>query len=233
MNNRFFQHVLNAYPQGILACVSDSYNIFNAVENYWGTALKEQILQRNGTLVIRPDSGDPVKTLRKVFEILFAKFGFTINSKGYKVLPPQIRVIQGDGIDIDTIPNIYQALKLSKISAENLVLGMGGALLQKVNRDTQKFALKCSYAELNGDWVNVKKQPIEMNDKGELVKSFKTSKAGKLKLVKTHGQYQTIDIYSNNHVDELQTVFEDGVVTKTYTFEEIRERAKINTLQFA
>lgn len=228
-----FQHILNTYPQGILACVSDSYNIFNAVEHYWGTALKEQILQRNGTLVIRPDSGDPVKTLCKVFDILFEKFGFTVNSKGYKVLPPQVRVIQGDGIDIETIPGIYQALKLNKISAENLVLGMGGALLQKVNRDTQKFALKCSYAELNGDWVNVKKQPVEMNDKGELVRSFKTSKAGKLKLVKTHGQYQTIDVYSNNHEDELQTVFENGVITKAYTFEKIRERAKINTLQFA
>jgi nicotinamide phosphoribosyltransferase len=225
--------VLNTYPEGILACVSDSYNIFNAVENLWGGEFKEQILKRKGTLVIRPDSGDPVKTLEKVFDILMEKFGFTVNGKGYKVLPPQVRVIQGDGVDLDSIRLIYEALKRNKISAENLVLGMGGALLQKVNRDTQKFALKCSYAEINGDWVNVKKQPVEMNEKGELGRSFKTSKAGKLKLVKNGDHYQTTDVYSNHYEDELQPVFENGVVTKTYTFEQARERAQIKTLQFA
>jgi nicotinamide phosphoribosyltransferase len=191
---KIMEHVLNAYPEGILACVSDSYNIFNAVENYWGGELKEQVLRRKGTLVVRPDSGDPVRTLLKVFHLLFDKFGFTVNSKGFKVLPPQVRVIQGDGIDLQSIPLIYQALKAHGISAENLVLGMGGALLQKVNRDTQKFALKCSYAEVNGEWMNVKKHPVEMNEKGVLVKYFKTSKAGKLKLVKEAGQFHTKDI---------------------------------------
>lgn len=231
--SRIFQHVLNSYPDGILSCVSDSYNIFNAVEHLWGTEFKTQILERKGTLVIRPDSGDPVKTLTKVFEILFDKFGFTVNSKGYKVLPPQVRVIQGDGIDIVSIPEIYESLKQNKVSAENLILGMGGALLQKVNRDTQKFALKCSYAEINGDWVNVKKQPVELNENGELVKSFKTSKAGKLKLVKNNDRYHTTDTYSNDFEDELQTVFEDGVVTKQYSFEQIRERVQIKSPQFA
>lgn len=229
--SKIFQHVLDTYPDGIVACVSDSYNIFNAAENLWGTEFKDRILKRNGTLVIRPDSGDPVKTLRKLFEILFEKFGFTVNSKGYKVLPPQVRVIQGDGIDLVSIPEIYESLKRDKISAENLVLGMGGALLQKVNRDTQKFALKCSYAEINGDWVNVKKQPVEINEDGELVKSFKTSKAGKLKLVKIAERYQTTDVYSNHYEDELQTVFEDGVITKLHSFESIRERAGIKAFQ--
>jgi nicotinamide phosphoribosyltransferase len=227
------KHVLQAYPEGILSVVSDSYNIFNAVENYWGSELKEQVLQRNGTLVIRPDSGDPVKTLLKVFDLLFAKFGFTTNNKGFKVLPPQVRVIQGDGIDLQSIPVIYRALKTNGISAENLVLGMGGALLQKVNRDTQKFALKCSYAEVGGEWMNVKKHPVEMNEQGELVKSFKTSKAGKLKLVKVEDQFQTVDVYSNNHSDFLETVFENGMITKHHTFEDIRERARIKTLQTA
>lgn len=230
--SRVFQHVLDSYPEGILACVSDSYNIFNAVENLWGTEFKQQILDRKGTLVIRPDSGDPVKTLTKVFQILFEKFGFTVNSKGYKVLPSQVRVIQGDGIDMFSIPLIYETLKKNNISAENLVLGMGGALLQKVNRDTQKFALKCSYAEINGDWVNVKKQPLEMNEHGEIVKSFKTSKAGKLKLVKIGDRYQTTDVYSNHYDDELQTVFENGAITKQYSFEQIRERAQIKNFQF-
>lgn len=231
--SRTFQHVLNTYPEGIVACVSDSYNIFNAVGNLWGTEFKQQILDRKGTLVIRPDSGDPVKTLTKVFDILFEKFGFTVNSKGYKVLPPQVRVIQGDGIDMRSIPLIYESLKKSRVSAENLVLGMGGALLQKVNRDTQKFALKCSFAEINGNMVNVKKQPVEMNENGEIVKSFKTSKAGKLKLVKIGGRYQTTDMHSNHYDDELHTVFENGTIVKQCTFEQVRERAQIKNLQFA
>jgi len=227
-----FKHVLDTFPTGIVACVSDSFNIFNAVENLWGARFKEQILQRKGTLVIRPDSGDPVQTLRKVFDILFEKFGFTVNRKGYKVLPPQVRVIQGDGIDLESIPAIYESLKQQNISAENIVLGMGGALLQKVNRDTQKFALKCAYAEIDGKPVDVKKQPVEMNEHGELVKSFKTSKAGQLKLVKTGDRYQTVGIETAGK-DELQTVFENGVITKSYSFEEVREKAQFKTSQSA
>jgi nicotinamide phosphoribosyltransferase len=229
---KILEHVLNAYPEGILACVSDSYNIFNTVENYWGGELKEQVLQRKGTLVIRPDSGDPVKTLLKVFDLLFDKFGFTVNTKGYKVLPPQVRVIQGDGIDLESIPTIYQALKTNGIAADNLVLGMGGALLQKVNRDTQKFALKCSYAEIDGRPVDVKKHPLEMNEAGELVRSFKTSKAGRLKLVKERNQFKTTNTNENQLEDELKTVFENGVITKQYSFEDIRECVKTKVAEF-
>jgi len=221
-----FKHVLTAYPSGILSCVSDSYNIFNAIENYWGGELRDQILKRDGTLVIRPDSGDPVTTLLKVFDLLFEKFGFTVNQKGYRVLPSQVRVIQGDGIDLQSIPLIYDALHKKGISAENLVLGMGGALLQKVNRDTQKFALKCSYAEINGQAVKVRKQPVEMNEEGQLIKSFKTSKAGRLKLINVDGRFQTVEEHTNNDVDLLETVFENGVIAKQHTFEEIRNRAK-------
>lgn len=227
-----FEHVLNAYPEGILSCVSDSYDIFNAVENLWGTEFKDQILQRNGRLVIRPDSGDPVKTLLKVFNILFDKFGFTVNTKGYKVLPPQVRVIQGDGIDYESISTIYEALTAHGVAAENLVLGMGGALLQKVNRDTQKFALKCSYAEVNGQAVEVKKSPMEMNAQGEIVKSFKTSKAGKLKLVKSENGFTTVNEHEQG-TDLLQTVFENGELKISHTFESIRERAQREHLVIA
>jgi nicotinamide phosphoribosyltransferase len=227
-----FDHVLNAYPDGILSCVSDSYNIFNAVGELWGKEFKDKIMQRNGTLVIRPDSGDPVQTLLKVFEMLFDRFGFTTNSKGYRVLPKQVRVIQGDGIDYESIQLIYKTLKSEGISAENLLLGMGGALLQKVNRDTQKFALKCSYAEVNGEIVNVQKSPTEMNEQGELVKSFKTSKAGRLKLIQTETGLKTV---SENEIGEniLETVFENGVIKKKHTFEEIRERAAVNNFMLA
>ena len=218
-----FEHVLHAYPDGILSVVSDSYDIFKAVGDLWGTEFKEEILKRNGTLVIRPDSGDPVQTLLRVFEILFDRFGFTTNSKGFRVLPKQVRVIQGDGIDYDSIKLIYNALVAHGISVENLILGMGGALLQKVNRDTQKFALKCSYAEVGSEKVEVRKSPVEMNEEGKLVPSFKTSKAGRLKLVNEGGRYRTV-AESAPGEDMLQTVFENGELKKSYTFEEIRNQ---------
>lgn len=220
-----FKHVLDAYPTGILSVVSDSYNVFRAVGDLWGTEFKDQILKRDGRLVIRPDSGDPVMTLLRIFEILFDRFGFTVNSKGYRVLPQQVRVIQGDGIDHESIKQIYDALVAHGISVENLVLGMGGALLQKVNRDTQKFALKCSYAEVGAEKVEVKKSPVEMNENGDLIPSFKTSKAGRLKLIKQGDAFKTVAENSDGE-DLLETVFENGELKKSHTFEEIRERSK-------
>lgn len=221
-----FRHILDTFPEGIIACVSDSYNIFKACEVYWGEELKEQILNRKGTLVIRPDSGDPIKTLLSIFEILFKKFGFSINEKGFKVLPPQIRVIQGDGVNYDSIKEMYEALKANGISAENLVLGMGGALLQKVDRDTQKFALKCSYAEVNEQPIMVQKNPTEMDANGQISSSFKKSKAGKLKLINKQGIYQTVNETSFPELkDQLVPVFENGLLLKEYRFEQIRELA--------
>jgi nicotinamide phosphoribosyltransferase len=220
-----FRHVLRTFPTGIVACVSDSYNIFRACSDYWGTELKELILSREGTLVIRPDSGDPVFTLLRVFDILLDRFGYTINEKGYKVLPPQVRVIQGDGINIDSIRAIYGALKVNGISAENLVLGMGGALLQKLDRDTQKFAFKCSYAQLGDREVEVQKHPVELDHHGNLVPSFKRSKAGRLKLIRTCEGYQTVQEQEfPQYRDELRTVFENGKITREDSFERIRER---------
>ncbi|MDW3190740.1 MAG: nicotinate phosphoribosyltransferase [Cytophagales bacterium] len=221
-----FQHVIEEFPSGILACVSDSYDIFRAVKDYWGTALKAQVLQREGTLVIRPDSGDPVLTLLRVFELLFEQFGFTVNEKGYKVLPPQVRVIQGDGIDYESIIDIYAALKSAQISAENLVLGMGGALLQKLNRDTQKFALKCSYAEIDGKGVMVQKSPKELDENGNLIESFKKSKGGQLKLIKDDHGYRTVNA-DEPGTDHLETVFENGALIRSYSFEEVRKNAGI------
>ncbi|WP_342648599.1 nicotinate phosphoribosyltransferase [Mucilaginibacter sp. CSA2-8R] len=218
-----FRHVLQTFPTGTVACVSDSYNIFRACEDYWGGALKDLILSRKGTLVIRPDSGDPVKTLLSIFEILFKQFGYTINAKGCKVLPPQLRVIQGDGVNYEGIQIIYAALKQNGISAENLVLGMGGALLQKVDRDTQRYAIKCSAAIVNGREINVEKHPIEMDSQGRLTESFKKSKAGKLKLVKINSAYRTVNINDlPDAVDQMQTVFENGILLKDYDFAELR-----------
>lgn len=221
-----FKHVLRSFPTGTIACVSDSFNIFKACREYWGGELKEEILNRQGTLVIRPDSGDPIMTLLEIFKILFETFGFTCNSKGYKVLPPQVRVIQGDGVNYAEIINIYNVLKANGISAENLVLGMGGALLQKVDRDTQKFALKCSSAVINGQEVAVEKSPTEMDAQGNITPSFKKSKAGRLKLVKINGIFKTVN--EQEHIelaDELHTVFENGKLLNTITFEQVKANA--------
>lgn len=224
-----FKHVLNTFPTGLVACVSDSYNIFKACEEYWGENLKAQVLDREGVLVIRPDSGDPVMTLLNVFNILFDKFGYKVNEKGYKVLPPQVRVIQGDGVNYDAIKDMYRALKANGISAENLVLGMGGALLQKVDRDTQKFALKCSYAQVNGKDVVVQKSPTEMDAKGNITGSFKKSKGGRLKLIRVDETYKTVLEHEFPELkDEMVTIFENGKLIQEWTFEALRDRAKVN-----
>jgi len=221
-----FRHILNTVPTGIVACVSDSYNILRACRDYWGGELRQQILDRDGTLVIRPDSGDPVITLLKVFEILMERFGYTINDKGYRVLPSQVRVLQGDGVNIDSIRAIYGALTLNGISAENLLLGMGGALLQKVDRDTQQFALKCSYAEINGNAVDIRKYPMELDRSGLYQPSFKQSKAGRLKLIRENGTYKTVNEQDGPALqDQLKTVFENGELVDETSFDEIKAKA--------
>ncbi|MGB3465909.1 MAG: nicotinate phosphoribosyltransferase [Cyclobacteriaceae bacterium] len=222
---KIYQHILDTYPTGTIACVSDSYNIFEACEKYWGETLRAQVLNRDGTLVIRPDSGDPVRTLLEIFEILFNKFGFTTNAKGYRVLPPQIRVIQGDGVNYDAINNMLEALKEATISTENLVLGMGGALLQKLDRDTQKFAIKCSHAVVNGKEVTVQKNPVEMDAAGNISESFKKSKGGKLKLIKTADGYRTVGQSEfPDYKDELITVFENGLMRNATTYTSVKQQ---------
>lgn len=229
------KRVLTQYPTGTVACVSDSYHILRACSKYWGEELKELILSRpsepGNALVIRPDSGHVLNTLKAVFEILFDKFGYTVNSKGFKVLPPQVRVIQGDGVNIGSIAEIYQELYRLGISAENIVFGMGGKLLQAdINRDTQNFATKACFAIVNGVERDLVKSPTEVDENGNLKPSFKKSKQGRLKLVKNEdGTYRTVtsrDADFDTVHDELIPVFENGNILVEYTFEEIRERVQ-------
>lgn len=217
------ENMLNSYPTGLVACVSDSFDIIRACRDYWGTALRDKILSRDGRLVIRPDSGDPVQTLKQIFHILWDKFGGTTNDKGFKVLDPHVRVIQGDGVNYESISDICNMMIEEGFSIENIAFGMGGALLQKVDRDTQKFAFKCSSITINGEEAEVRKNPIEINEKGERVQSFKKSKAGRLKLVNG----QTVEHSHDEEGDELVEVFLNGKVMKEWTFEEVRERAQV------
>lgn len=234
-----FENMLDSYPTGTIACVSDSFDIIKACGMYWGGILRSKILQRDGRLVVRPDSGDPVETLKQVFAILWNRFGGTVNDKGFKVLHPNIRVIQGDGVNYESIRLILDMMVAEGFSVENIAFGMGGALLQKVDRDTQKFAFKCSSIVINGVEHSVQKNPIEINSNGERVESFKKSKSGRLKLrkklyelSKEEQQKYFEDYFTDENCvdeigDELVTVFENGVLIKEWTFEEIRERASI------
>ncbi len=203
----------------LVAVVSDSYDLWNAIENIWGDELKAKVEATGGTLVVRPDSGDPVTIVTETIERLMRKFGCEINSKGYRVLPDCIRVIQGDGISQQTIEAILGAMKLRKQSADNIAFGMGGELLQKVNRDTMNFAMKASSAQVSGLWRDVYKDPI--TDQG------KRSKKGRLAVIKTvTGEIKTIreqDLSQRENM--LIPVFKNGQILKDYNFDEVRERA--------
>ncbi len=213
-----FEHNLDQNPTGLVAQVSDSYDIFAACTELWGKRLKQKVLAREGVTIIRPDSGDPPTIVVMVLDILGAAFGFTVNQKGYKVLNPKVRVIQGDGIDIKMLPLILEAMKKAAWSADNIAFGSGGGLLQKVDRDTQKCAIKCSATKVNGVWHDVYKDPI--TDPG------KKSKAGRLKLILENGQYRTV---AENHPlpDQMETVFENGQILKEHNFADIRARAAL------
>ncbi len=219
-----YRNILNnfATPGSIVAIVSDSYDIYNAAENLWGGELRQQVIDSGATVVIRPDSGDPVEVNRKLIQILDRKFGSTVNAKGFRVLN-NIRLIQGDGVNELTIRSILGAFMALGYSADNIAFGMGGALLQIVDRDTQKFAMKCSSAEVNGRWIDVVKDPV--TDAG------KKSKAGRVTLwTNGTGEYVSSVDEPKQWADKgwtkaLVPVYWDGKLEKEYTFEEVRANA--------
>jgi nicotinamide phosphoribosyltransferase len=212
-----FENVLNNMPEGTVACVSDSYDIFNAVRNLWGGKLRDKVMHRKGTLVIRPDSGDPVTVLEEIFRIAADRFGYEVNRKGWKVIAPQVRFIQGDGVNYHTIQNMISQLTRKGWSMDNWSFGMGGALLQQSNRDTMKFALKASAIDIDGKWHDVYKQPV--TDPG------KDSRAGRFVLLRQGREFVTEKIEDDGPVpagDQLETVLENGVLRREQTLEEIR-----------
>lgn len=215
---------LSAFPSGLVAQVGDSYNIFDFVRNIVGSKLRDQILARDGVLVVRPDSGDPNYVVPKVMDALAEVFGYETNEKGFRVLHPKVRVIQGDKMNRRTLPSLLQTLQNAGWSADNLAVGSGGGLLQDVNRDTCRFAMKCSWARVNGAGREVFKAPVTDPDKN--------SKRGRLKLVQEWGPgntqvYRTVKEDEHNGPDILREVFKDGQITRFQTFAEIRDRAKI------
>jgi nicotinamide phosphoribosyltransferase len=200
-----------ARPGSIVAVVSDSYDLDNAVLNMWGGSLRDQIIQSGATVVIRPDSGEPAEVVLRVLDMLAEKFGVTFNGKGYKVLPDYIRVIQGDGLDgFKEIDDVLCNITYEGYSADNVAFGMGGGLLQKCNRDTLKFAMKCSAVKVNGVWRDVNKSPKDA--------PWKASKGGILELT---DNFITVRKDNYNGPSGMKKVFMNGKINKT-TFDEIR-----------
>ncbi|AKH17525.1 nicotinate phosphoribosyltransferase [Deinococcus soli (ex Cha et al. 2016)] len=221
------EHEVDAYrnmitqfsrPGSIYAVVSDSYDLKNAINTLWGEELKADVIASGGTLVVRPDSGEPPAMVRLAVNALAAKYGTTTNSRGYKVLN-HVRVIQGDGIDEQTIRQILDNLDVDGYSAENVSFGMGGALLQKVDRDTQRFAYKASAGLIDGAYRGIYKDPV--TDPG------KRSKDGVLDLVQEGGRmvtkaYKTFDTDFPGSL--MRTVYKDGELIVRDTLETIRGR---------
>lgn len=211
-----YRNMLTQFPEGLVAVVSDSYDIYNACSTLWGMVLKNEVLSRNGTVIIRPDSGNPCKVVPEVINRLMTAFGYETNAKGYRVLNPHVRVIQGDGIDLGTCNAILFSMRLQKQSADNIAFGSGGGLLQQVNRDTQKFAFKCSQVTVDGETHDVWKEPV--TDPG------KNSKRGRLKLFNDESGWMTSPANTIGN-DCLVEVFRNGLILQDYTLADIRKRA--------
>lgn len=214
-----YENLLNTFggDNKVFACVSDSYDIENAVTNIWGHELKDKVINSGGTVVIRPDSGNPFTVVPDVIERLMNCFGYETNSKGYRVLPPYVRVIQGDGINRDSIYKILQILTEKKISTDNIAFGMGGALLQQLNRDTFSFAMKCSAIKINGEWQDVYKDPKHSDG------FSKSSKKGILG-ISNNKTTRASECQDN----ELELVYKNGALYRDQSFQEIRNLANEN-----
>ncbi len=220
-----FENMISSFGDNSLlyACVSDSWDFKKAIQTWNGLA--DKVKSKKANLVIRPDSGDAVENIMYALAELEKGYGATTNSKGYKVLN-NVALIQGDGVNISLIKNVLDAMKQKKYSAENIAFGMGGALLQgnfesSINRDTFKFAMKCSAIGRGDKIYDVYKDPI--TDKA------KKSKKGRLDLIKNSvGEFQTIvldDSYKlgEYHKDsQLVTYFENGEVLFEQSLAEIR-----------
>ena len=203
----------------LVAVVSDSYDLDNAVQHIWGEHLRGRVQARKGTLVVRPDSGDPVETPARTLAHLWEAFGGTVNSKGYRVLDPHVRVIQGDGMNVESIERLVGRLVVDGFAIDNIAFGMGGGLLQQVDRDTLRFAMKANaMRDADGAWHDVSKRPA--TDLG------KASKAGRQAVVEdggrlVAGRHDEID----PERDWLRPVWRNGELLVRHSFDELRKRA--------
>ena len=225
-----YENLLDQYPTGLVSCVIDSYDTMNAVTNIFGGWLHDKVLARDGVLILRPDSGNPTTMVLDVIERAMAEFGFTVNSKGFRVLNPKVRSIQGDGMDEVSIPQLLTNAYDRGISVDNFAMGMGGGLLQKVDRDTMKWAMKANAVEINGVWNDVFKDPI--------TDQVKRSKRGRQAVIE-HADRTGLQRFSTVSVNDmvasgldprcnrLRPIYRDGELLVDEDLATIRERAKL------
>jgi nicotinamide phosphoribosyltransferase len=204
-------------PGKLVAVVSDSYDIFNACRELWGKKLKDQVLRSGATVVVRPDSGNPAQVVVEVARLLADAFGATTNRCGYNLLNPCVRIIQGDGMDLEQIETVLTAMEAAKLSAENIAFGMGGGLLQKVDRDTMKWAMKASAIKINGFWKDIHKDPV--TDPG------KVSKKGRQALIRDAAGWRTVPAVEGRG-NRMTPAYRDGKLLRQTTFDAIRGRAE-------
>lgn len=205
----------------IVSIVGDTYDIFRLTRDYIGDTFKQKIQEfgaRGGKVVVRPDSGDPLTMCMDVIKILMEKFGYTVNKYGYKVLPPYIGVIQGDGINNDSIRHIVARLDRARISLENIIFGMGSGLTHDAGRDEFSFSMKAT-ARFDGRvWHDLMKRPITDLGKQSLkgyVSTYLDKSSGKI-------FSERVDSPANEQVvDMMETVYRDGKILKEYSFDDV------------
>jgi nicotinamide phosphoribosyltransferase len=221
--NKAHENIINQFllEGKVIASVIDSYDTFETASKTISSELKEKIINSKGTLVVRPDSGKLPDTIIELLNTLSSEenFGYTLNSKGYKELPSYIRVIQGDGVDKNSIEDILISMKENNYSAANITFGMGGALLQKLDRDTYSFAMKVSAIHDGNTWKDVYKEPS--NDK------TKNSRRGRFAIVQ-NDELEVVDLEKLNQTNLLKTRYKDGKLYNETDLKVIRNKVEIN-----
>ena len=232
----FRRLITEVYPNGIVSIVSDTWNLWKVLTEYLPN-LKEEVIAREGKVVIRPDSGDPVDIIcgnpfgknipekKGVIELLWEVFGGKLNEKGYRELDSHIGAIYGDSITIDRAKQICKRLKQKGFASTNVVLGIGSFTYQYNTRDTFGFAMKATYGEVNGQGREIFKDPV--TDDGT-----KKSARGLLVVERQNGKFKLKDQvnWEEEKTGELREIFRDGVLLIEEKFGEIRDR--VNTRHF-
>lgn len=232
--NTFKRLIRETYPAGIVSIVSDTWDFWQVITSFM-PELKEMILARNGKVVIRPDSGDPIKIIcgdpnaangspeyKGAIECLWEIFGGTTTSKGYKQLDSHIGLIYGDSITLERCKAICEGLKAKGFASTNVVLGIGSYTYQHVTRDIFGFAMKATYGEVNGEGRAIFKDP--KTDDG-------TKKSAK-GLIRVEGKDITVtgmkDMLTREEEAKgmLELTFENGKIIKDQSLSEIRNRIK-------
>lgn len=229
-----FARLLNIYPSGILSIVSDTWDLWKVLTEYL-PQLKEEILNRDGKVVIRPDSGDPVDIIcgtslsrkrntpqeKGVIELLWETFGGHVNKEGYKVLDQHIGAIYGDSITIERAEAMCERLEKQGFASTNVVFGIGSFTYQFKTRDTFGFAMKATSVVVDGERREIYKNPV--TDDG-----VKKSARGLLRVDRVNDTYEVVDQVSEEEEKkgELKVIYRNGRFEQRVQFETIRERLK-------